>query len=113
MLITDFEYTQMKTGRSERLSTFLWFGLGFGPPLLVLSLLSGATQRWITRLFARHARVINLVGGLLLVGHRRVRFVGQPGAAADVLRSLELASWPDENQPDGKYAARLIDVRIA
>ena len=51
-----------------KLSTFLWFGLGFGLPLLALSLLSGATQRWITRLFARHARAVNLVGGLLLVG---------------------------------------------
>lgn len=51
-----------------RLSTFLWFGLGFGLPLLALSLLSGAAQRWIARLFARHARAINWVGGLLLVG---------------------------------------------
>jgi cytochrome c-type biogenesis protein len=51
-----------------RLATFLWFGLGFGTPLLVLSLLSGATQRQLTRLFARHARIINIVGGLLLLG---------------------------------------------
>jgi len=42
--------------------------LGFGLPLLALSFLSGAAQRWITRLFARHARLINLAGGLLLVG---------------------------------------------
>lgn len=52
----------------SKLSIFLWFGLGFGLPLLALSLLSGATQRWITRQFARHARVINVIGGLLLVG---------------------------------------------
>ena len=51
-----------------RLGTFLWFGLGFGLPLLALSLLSGATQRWITTQFARHARLINVVAGLLLVG---------------------------------------------
>lgn len=50
-----------------RLTTFVWFGLGFGVPLLVLSLLSGATQRWITRLFARHARAVNVVSGVLLV----------------------------------------------
>jgi cytochrome c-type biogenesis protein len=50
------------------LSTFLWFGLGFGMPLLLLSLLSGAAQRWITRLFAQHARAVNVIGGLLLVG---------------------------------------------
>jgi cytochrome c-type biogenesis protein len=50
-----------------RLATFLWFGVGFGLPLLALSLLSGATQRWITRQFALHARLINLIGGVLLV----------------------------------------------
>ncbi len=52
----------------ERILSFLWFGLGFGLPLLLLSLLSGAAQRWITRLFAEHARLVNLVGGLLLLG---------------------------------------------
>jgi cytochrome c-type biogenesis protein len=51
-----------------RLSTFLWFGIGFGLPLLVLSFLSGAAQRWITRFFAQHARIINVVGGVLLIG---------------------------------------------
>jgi cytochrome c-type biogenesis protein len=52
----------------SKLGIFLWFGLGFGLPLLALSFLSGATQRWITRQFARYARVINFIGGLLLVG---------------------------------------------
>jgi cytochrome c-type biogenesis protein len=47
---------------------FLWFGLGFGVPLLVLSLLSGGFQRQLTRLFARHSRLINTIGGLLLMG---------------------------------------------
>jgi cytochrome c-type biogenesis protein len=51
----------------SKLGIFLWFGLGFGLPLLALSFLSGATQRWLTRFFAQHARTINLVGGLLLV----------------------------------------------
>jgi cytochrome c-type biogenesis protein len=52
----------------DKLQLFLWFGLGFGLPLLALSFLSGAAQRWVTRQFAMHARLINLVGGLLLVG---------------------------------------------
>ena len=52
----------------SKLAVFLLFGLGFGLPLLALSFLSGAAQRSITRLFARHARLINLIGGLLLVG---------------------------------------------
>jgi cytochrome c-type biogenesis protein len=51
-----------------KMAIFLWFGLGFGLPLLLLSFLAGASQRWITRQFARHSRVINLVGGFLLVG---------------------------------------------
>ena len=50
-----------------KLWVFLWFGLGFGAPLLVLSLLSGALQRQLTTLFARHSRLINVIGGLLLV----------------------------------------------
>ncbi len=52
----------------SKLGVFLWFGLGFGLPLLALSFLSGATQRWITRQFAMRARLINTVGGLLLLG---------------------------------------------
>jgi cytochrome c-type biogenesis protein len=51
-----------------QLAVFLWFGVGFGLPLLVLSFLSGAAQRWITRQFAVHARSINISGGLLLIG---------------------------------------------
>jgi cytochrome c-type biogenesis protein len=52
----------------SKLGVFLWFGLGFGLPLLALSFLSGAAQRWITRQFAMHARLINLLGGVLLIG---------------------------------------------
>ena len=52
----------------NNLWVFLWFGLGFGIPLLILSLLSGSLQRQLTTLFARHSRVINIIGGLLLVG---------------------------------------------
>lgn len=51
----------------SKLSIFFWFGMGFGIPLLILSFLSGAAQRWITRQFAIRARQINLVSGLLLV----------------------------------------------
>lgn len=52
----------------NQLAVFLWFGLGFGLPLLLLSFLSGVAQRWITRQFAFHARLINMIGGILLVG---------------------------------------------
>jgi len=46
---------------------FLAFGLGFGVPLLVLSLLAQSQQRQITRLLSRHSRVFNLAAGLILV----------------------------------------------
>lgn len=52
----------------SKLSIFFWFGMGFGIPLLILSFLSGAAQRWITRQFAQRARLINLISGFLLVG---------------------------------------------
>ena len=51
-----------------KLWVFLWFGLGFGVPLLVLSLLSGTLQHRLTTSFAHHGRLINMVGGVLLVG---------------------------------------------
>jgi cytochrome c-type biogenesis protein len=47
---------------------FLWFGIGFGAPLLILSFLSGSFQRRLTILFARHNRLINRIGGFLLIG---------------------------------------------
>jgi cytochrome c-type biogenesis protein len=52
----------------RQLWVFLWFGLGLGVPLLILALLSGALQRQLTVFFARHSRVVNILGGLLLVG---------------------------------------------
>jgi cytochrome c-type biogenesis protein len=51
----------------SKLGIFLWFGLGFGLPLLALSLVSGALQRSITRWLARHSRAVNIIGGALLV----------------------------------------------
>jgi len=52
----------------SKLNIFFWFGLGFGIPLLLLSFLSGAAQRWITRQFAMRARLINVLSGILLLG---------------------------------------------
>ena len=52
----------------SKLWVFLWFGLGFGLPLFVLSLLSGALQRQLTSFFAHHSRVVNIIGGVLLIG---------------------------------------------
>jgi cytochrome c-type biogenesis protein len=51
----------------SRLFVFFWFGLGFGTPLLILSLIAGSAQRAITRYFSTHARWVNLAGGVLLI----------------------------------------------
>jgi cytochrome c-type biogenesis protein len=46
---------------------FLAFGLGFGVPLLALSLLARTQQRRIAQLLARHSRGFNLITGLILI----------------------------------------------
>ena len=51
-----------------KLWLFVWFGVGFGLPLLILSLLSGGLQRQLTRFFAMHSRLVNAIGGALLIG---------------------------------------------
>lgn len=68
LVVGIFAYSLTASEIWSKMSVFLWFGLGFGIPLLILSLLSGSLQRQITRLFAVHARKVNFIGGLLLVG---------------------------------------------
>jgi cytochrome c-type biogenesis protein len=68
LLVSIFAVSLTAGEALSKLWVFLWFGLGFGIPLLILSLLSGALQRRLTTLFARHSRIINIFGGLLLIG---------------------------------------------
>jgi cytochrome c-type biogenesis protein len=68
LVVGVFTYSLTAAEVFSKLSIFFWYGIGFGLPLLVLSFLSGAAQNWIVRFFARHARVINIVGGLILIG---------------------------------------------
>ncbi len=51
-----------------RILTFVAFGLGFGLPLVLLSLLAGARRQAVVRFITRHHRGIEIVGGLLLIG---------------------------------------------
>jgi cytochrome c-type biogenesis protein len=68
-LVVGIFALSLTTGEAlSKLWVFLWFGLGFGLPLFVLSLLSGALQRQLTSFFARHSRVVNFLGGVLLIG---------------------------------------------
>lgn len=68
LVVSIFALSLTVTEALSKLNIFFWFGMGFGIPLLLLSFLSGAAQRWITRQFALRARLINLVSGLLLTG---------------------------------------------
>ena len=68
LVVAIFVYSFTIGEAVSKLWVFLWFGLGFGVPLLALSLVSGALQRQLTRWFALHSRAINVVGGLLLIG---------------------------------------------
>jgi len=54
---------------------FLAFGLGFGAPLLALSLLARTQQRRITQLLTRHARAFNLIAGAILIALGAVNIV--------------------------------------
>jgi cytochrome c-type biogenesis protein len=49
------------------LGTFIVFGLGFGLPLLVLSILAGARQQAIVRWTVSHHRAIEIVAGIALI----------------------------------------------
>jgi cytochrome c-type biogenesis protein len=50
-----------------KVATFLVFGLGFGLPLVVLSLLAGTRSRQIVRWIVAHHRAVEVIAGLLLI----------------------------------------------
>jgi len=67
LVVGIFAYSFTTPEVVDKLVVFLSFGLGFGLPLLIISLLTGAAQHWLVRFFAHHSRLVNLIGGLLLV----------------------------------------------
>jgi cytochrome c-type biogenesis protein len=68
LVVSVFALSLTVADTANQLWVFLWFGIGLGMPLLILSLLSGVYQRQLTSLFTRYSRPINIMGGLLLVG---------------------------------------------
>ncbi|MEO8632728.1 MAG: hypothetical protein ABI466_05160, partial [Chloroflexota bacterium] len=46
---------------------FLIFGLGFGMPLFVISLLAPAQQSWLLRQVTRHYTLATRLAGVLLI----------------------------------------------
>jgi len=68
-LVVSIFALSLTAGEAFRtLWVFLWFGVGFGIPLFILSLLSGALQHQLAFRFAHDSRLINAIGGLLLMG---------------------------------------------
>ena len=67
LVVGIFAYSLTAGEYFSKLGVFIWFGIGFGLPLFLLSFLSGTSQRWITRFFARNARVVNTAAGILLI----------------------------------------------
>lgn len=68
LLVSIFAISLSLGEAFSKFSVFFWYGLGFGLPLLLISLLSGSLQRQLTGFVARHTRLLNLCGGLLLIG---------------------------------------------
>ena len=60
-------YSVGLTETVEKILVFLAYGLGFGLPLVVLSLLAGARQQQIVRFVTRHHRAIDVIAGVLLI----------------------------------------------
>ncbi|MHB8132623.1 MAG: cytochrome c biogenesis CcdA family protein [Anaerolineaceae bacterium] len=68
LVVSVFAFSLTTAEALNRLNVFLWFGLGFGLPLLILSMISGVMQRRITRWLALKSRIINIFAGILLIG---------------------------------------------
>ena len=68
LLVSVFALSLTVGEALSKLNIFFWFGIGFGLPLLRAFVRFRRSRRWITRQFAQHARLINLISGILLVG---------------------------------------------
>jgi len=66
-LVTIFVISVGLADAVPRVLTFLVYGLGFGLPLLALSLLAGARRQWLASQVARRHTALNRVLGTLLV----------------------------------------------
>ncbi len=67
LLVSAFTLSLSLADYAGRLLFFAVFGLGFGLPLLGLSLLAEGRQRALVRVFARHDRVVTRLAGAVLV----------------------------------------------
>lgn len=66
-LIALLAFSVGATETVEKMGTFVVFALGFGLPLVLLSLLARARQDTVVRFLARHHRAIEIISGVLLI----------------------------------------------
>lgn len=76
-LVAIFATSLGAADASQRLLAFIAYGLGFGLPLVLLSLLAGARAQEVARLVARHHRAIEVVAGVVLLVAAGLELVNQ------------------------------------
>jgi cytochrome c-type biogenesis protein len=67
LVVSVFGLSLGISGFINQLLFFLVFGLGFGIPLLLISLLARSRQGWLLRQFTNHYATISRVGGVALI----------------------------------------------
>jgi len=67
LLVSIFTLSLSVGSFVERLLFFLAFGLGFGVPLLAISLLAEGRQRALLGLFTRNYAVLSRIAGVILI----------------------------------------------
>ena len=67
-LVISIFALSLRSGALNQLSTFFWFGLGLGLPLLFLSIIGSIWRKPITKFFATNSRFVNLVSGFVITG---------------------------------------------
>ena len=67
LLVSIFTLSLSVGSFAERLLFFLAFGLGFGVPLLAISLLAEGRQRALLELFTRNYAVLSRIAGVILI----------------------------------------------
>jgi cytochrome c-type biogenesis protein len=67
LLVSIFSLSASIGSFLEKMLFFLVFGLGFGIPLLAISLLAAARQQALVRAFAEHHTIVTRVAGAILV----------------------------------------------
>lgn len=67
LLVSIFTLSLNASSFAEKMLFFLAFGLGFGVPLLAISLVAEGRQRALLRLFTRHYALVSRIAGIILI----------------------------------------------